>query len=50
LDESLHGTIIIFIFRKEEKRAKIEERHRLQQIYNNTHERQQLTKRDVSFD
>ncbi len=40
--------ILIFIFRKEEKRAKIEANRRLKQMHDNDQEHQQLKKRDVS--
>jgi hypothetical protein len=40
--------IIIFIFRKEEKRAKIEANRRLKQMHDNDQEHRRLKKRDVS--
>jgi len=40
--------ILLFIFRREEKRAKIEENRRLKQLHDNHQEHQRLKKRDVS--
>jgi len=40
--------ILIFIFRREEKRAKIEENRRLKQMQDNHQEHRQLKKQDVS--
>jgi superfamily II RNA helicase len=40
--------IIIFIFRKKDKRVKIDENRRLKQMHDNDQEHQQLIKRDVS--
>ncbi len=40
---------IYFIYRKEEKRVKIEENRRLKQTHDNNQENQHRTRRDVSF-
>jgi hypothetical protein len=40
--------IIIFIFRKKDKRVKIDENRRLKNIHDNDQEHQQLIKQDVS--